>query len=115
MRLWPLCLHCHAPQGRRRFTLRSIASRKPREGVFPRSPVQQDSPAARACLILLCDGWTSLSSLSAMAGRGAHIVIRLVAQNTELPLDVGLHTPLGILKEQLAVSTGIPVSSAPSQ
>ena len=44
-----------------------------------------------------------------MAGRGGWLVVRLVTTGEELQLPCALHTPLAILKSQLAKQTGIKV------
>ncbi len=44
-----------------------------------------------------------------MAGRGASVTVRLPVTGEAHALTVGLHTPLGIFKGQLAGLTGIAV------
>lgn len=95
-----------APSSQRGFCSLLPRKNKPTPPSSPSRP-QGPPPLSPAS----SPAFVTLRSSAAMAGRGAHIVIRLVAQSAELALDVGLHTPLGILKEQLAVQTGIQVSS----
>jgi hypothetical protein len=44
-----------------------------------------------------------------MAGRGASVTVRLPVTGEAHALTVGLHTPLGIFKGQLAGLTGVAV------
>ena len=48
-----------------------------------------------------------------MAGRGGDLTVRLVTSGHVLQLPCALHTPLAVLKAQLAKQTGIKARCTP--